>query len=139
MDLRLLPPPPPVEPPAIWPAEEPSPLERLDALEAEELRLLAVGPCGRPLPELPPTASQEGSAGPTRLSQSAPERIRTSDLRFRSGIVVAGEVPGKGIERCGLAGRKTHSGRPLGTASDRSRPLGDGRETDASGPSMMVD
>ncbi len=49
-------PPPPLEPPAaIWPAEEPSPLERLEALEAleaEELRLLAVGCCGRLLPEV---------------------------------------------------------------------------------------
>jgi hypothetical protein len=35
-----------------WPAREPSPLERLAALEAEELRLLAVGPCGRVLPEV---------------------------------------------------------------------------------------
>ena len=53
MHLHLLPPPPPTEPPAaIWAAEEPSPLERLEALEAEELRLLAVGPCGRVLPEV---------------------------------------------------------------------------------------
>ena len=53
MHLRLLPPPPPPEPPAaIRPAEEPSPLERLGALEAEELRLLAVGCCGRLLPEV---------------------------------------------------------------------------------------
>jgi hypothetical protein len=52
MHLCLLPPPPPVAAAAIWPAEEPSPLERLEALEAEELRLLAVGPCGRPLPEV---------------------------------------------------------------------------------------
>jgi len=51
--LHLLPPPPPTEPPAaIWAAEEPSLLERLEALEAEELRLLAVGPCGRVLPEV---------------------------------------------------------------------------------------
>jgi hypothetical protein len=35
-----------------WPAEEASPLERLEALEAEKLRLLAVGPCGRLLPEV---------------------------------------------------------------------------------------
>src|SRR5215210_214479 len=43
----------PPPPPAIWPAAEgPSPLTRLEALEAEELRLLAVGPCGRPLPEV---------------------------------------------------------------------------------------
>jgi len=34
-----------------WPSEEPALLERLEALEAEELRLLAVGPCGRVLPE----------------------------------------------------------------------------------------
>ncbi len=50
MHLSLLPPPPPSA--LAWPSEEPSLLERLDALEAEELRLLAVGPCGRPLPEL---------------------------------------------------------------------------------------
>jgi hypothetical protein len=51
--LRLLPPPPPPEPPsAVWPAEEPSPLERLEALEAKELRLLAVGCCDRLLPEV---------------------------------------------------------------------------------------
>ena len=50
MHLRLLPPPPP--PAVAWPAEEPSLLERLEALEAEELRLLAVGPCGRVLPEV---------------------------------------------------------------------------------------
>ena len=49
MHLRLLPPPPP--PAVAWPAEEPSPLERLESLEAEQLRLLAVGPCGRVLPE----------------------------------------------------------------------------------------
>ncbi len=54
MHLHLLPPPPPTEPPAaIWAAEEPSPLERLvEALEAEELRLLAVGCCDRLLPEV---------------------------------------------------------------------------------------
>ena len=53
MHFRLLPPPPPLEPPAaIWPAEEPSPLERLEALEAEELRLLAVGCCDGLLPEV---------------------------------------------------------------------------------------
>ena len=45
---RLLPP----SPPPAWPAEEASPLERLEALETEELRLLAVGPCGRVLPEV---------------------------------------------------------------------------------------
>ena len=50
MHLRLLPHPPP--PAVAWPVEEPSPLERLEALEAEELRLLAVGPCGRVLPEV---------------------------------------------------------------------------------------
>ena len=50
MHLRLLAPPPP--PAVAWPAEEPSLLERLEALEAEELRLLAVEPCGRVLPEL---------------------------------------------------------------------------------------
>jgi len=51
--LHLLPPPPPTEPAAaIWAAEEPSPLERLEALEAEELRLLAVGCCDRLLPEV---------------------------------------------------------------------------------------
>jgi len=48
--LRLLPPPPPAA--LAWPACEPSLLERLEALEAEELRLLAVGPCGRVLPEV---------------------------------------------------------------------------------------
>jgi len=48
--LHLLPPPPP--PAVVWPAGEPSLLERLEALEAEELRLLAVGPCGRVLPEV---------------------------------------------------------------------------------------
>ena len=53
MHLRLLPPPPPPEPAAaVWPADEPSLLEHLEALEAEELRLLAVGPCGRVLPEV---------------------------------------------------------------------------------------
>ncbi len=40
MTLRLLPPPPL----AIWPAAEPSPLERLEELEAEKLRLRALGP-----------------------------------------------------------------------------------------------
>ncbi len=48
MRRGLLPPPPR----PIGAAAEPSPLERLEAIEAEELRLLAVGPCGRPLPEL---------------------------------------------------------------------------------------
>ncbi len=53
MHLHLLPPPPPTEPPAaIPPADEPSPLERLEALEAKELRLLAVGCCDRLLPEV---------------------------------------------------------------------------------------
>ena len=50
MHLRLLPPSPP--PAVAWPVEEPSLLERLEALEAEQLRLLAVGPCGRVLPEV---------------------------------------------------------------------------------------
>ena len=36
----------------VWPAREPSLLERLEALEAEELRLLAVGCCDRLLPEV---------------------------------------------------------------------------------------
>ena len=48
--LRLLPLPPPAA--VAWPGEEPSLLERLEALEAEELRLLALGPCGRVLPEV---------------------------------------------------------------------------------------
>ena len=47
MRLRLLPPPPPLR---VW--SEASPLGCLEALEAEELCLLAVGRCGRPLPEV---------------------------------------------------------------------------------------
>ncbi len=43
---------PPEPASAVWPADEPSPLERLEALEAEELRLLAVGCCDRLLPEV---------------------------------------------------------------------------------------
>ena len=42
----------PSRPAAIPPADEPSPLERLEALEAKELRLLAVGCCDRLLPEV---------------------------------------------------------------------------------------
>lgn len=52
MHLRLLSPPPPAKPLATWPGDETSPLERLEELDGEELRLLATGPSGRPLPEV---------------------------------------------------------------------------------------
>ena len=75
--LPLLSPPPPVAPPAIWSAAERSPLERLEALEAEELRLLAVGPCGRPLPELADRLqrlrAERAELGP--LVRRAPARV----------------------------------------------------------------
>lgn len=52
MHLRLLSPPPPIQPLTTRPGEASSPLERLDELDGEELRLLATGPSGRPLPEV---------------------------------------------------------------------------------------
>jgi len=73
MHLRLLPPPPPAEAPAIWAPEVASPLDCLEAIEAEELRLLAVGPCGRPLPELA-----------DRLQQLRAERAELSPLVRRA-------------------------------------------------------
>ena len=77
MHLRLIPPPPSAEPPAIWAAEVPSPLDRLEAIEAEELRLLAVGPCGRPLPEvadrLRRLRAERAELGP--LVRRAPARV----------------------------------------------------------------
>ncbi len=53
MHMTLLPPPPP----AVWPAEESSPLERLEAIEAEELRLLASGRAVGPCPSSPTASS----------------------------------------------------------------------------------
>ena len=75
MHLRLLPPPPPSA--VAWPAREPSLLERLEALEAEELRLLAVGPCGRVLPEVEDRLRrlEAERAGLAPLVTRAPARV----------------------------------------------------------------
>ncbi len=68
---------PPEPASAVWPADEPSPLERLEALEAEELRLLAVGCCDRLLPEvedrLMRLRAERAELGP--LVRRAPARI----------------------------------------------------------------
>jgi len=63
----------------VWPAEEPSLLERLEALEAEELRLLAVGCCDRLLPEvedcLRRLRAERAELAPLVLLTRAPARV----------------------------------------------------------------
>ena len=75
--MRLGPLSPPPPPAVAWPAEEPSLLERLEALEAEELRLLAVGPCGRVLPEVEDRLRrlEAERAGLAPLVTRAPARV----------------------------------------------------------------
>lgn len=71
LSLRLFPPPPPVA--------EFSPLERLEELEAEELRLLAVGPCGRLLAEVADCLRrirvERAELAPSPLVTRAPARV----------------------------------------------------------------